>query len=210
MATGPSYVKTEILDISDPSKSCVLEDIPNQYASAGGLIGTTPVICGGYSSGRLNECLLIGTSQVFVTMNYKRNGHSSVAINDDLIWITGGWDESNRLDSSEFISSDGAVNGPTLPKAVNGHCTVKFPDDGLVYLIGGYFSFGGCGYPACTTNNVWIANPSNGYSFVQGPSMITARTIDQGCATMSIGAKSIIVTANEILDPLSNQWVAGK
>ena len=47
--------KTEILDISDPTESCILEadDITNQFGSTGqyggtgGLLGTTPVICGG-------------------------------------------------------------------------------------------------------------------------------------------------------------------
>ena len=56
---------------------------------------------------------------------------------------------------------------------------------------------------------------------LQGPLLINARS-DHACGTMSIGTKSIIVAAGgdnsqpgylasvEILDPLSNQWVAGK
>ena len=71
-----------------------------------------------------------------------------------------------------------------------------------------------------TKNDVWVANPSNGYAFVQGPSLITGRRY-HSCGTMSIGAKSIIIGAGghgsmgylssvEILDPLSNQWVEGK
>ena len=69
------------------------------------------------------------------------------------------------------------------------------------------------------TNNVWVANPSNEFSFTQGPSLVTDRGV-HACGTMSIGAKSIILAAGgynnihlssvEILDPLSNQWVAGK
>ena len=65
-----------------------------------------------------------------------------------------------------------------------------------------------------------VANPSNGYAFVQGPSMITGRYY-HSCGTMSIGTKSIIIGAGgyeypyhlssvEILDPQSNQWVVGK
>ena len=82
-------------------------------------------------------------------------------------------------------------------------------------MIGGVTSSG-------VTNKVWVANPSNEYaSFNQGPSMMTAR-MWHGCSTMSIGTKSIIVAGGgidinwntlssvEILDPLSNQWVAGK
>ena len=123
--------------------------------------------------------------------------------------LLGGYDE-NRLASTEFLTKDGTVNGPTLPEGVSGSCAINFPDNGLVYLIGGVTS----GY----TNNVWVANPSNEFTFTPGPSLITARGY-YGCGTMSIGTKSIIVAAGgspgylasvEILDPLSNQWVAGK
>ena len=137
-----------------------------------------------------------------------------MALSDERIWILGGQDGNGELDSTEFVTRDGAVNGPTLPEAVEGHCSVKLNE--LIYLIGGY-STG-------TTNNVWVANPSNGYAFVQGPSMITGR-YHHSCGTMSIGSRSIIIAAGgygkfqngkialssvEILDPLSNQWVEGK
>ena len=143
-------------------------------------------------------------------MNSERYVPSSVALSNERIWILGGKDENwNRLDSTEFITIDGSVNGPTLPEAVFGHCSVKL--NNLIYLVGGYTT--------TTTKNVWVANPSNGYAFVQGPSMITDRYY-HSCGTMSIGSTSIIIAAGgsiesydrsvEILDPLSNQWVEGK
>ena len=202
------------MDLSDPTMSCLLEDIPYRSSSAGGLLGTTPVICGGakYDGGWIyfNECLLHGTSQL-ITMNSKRRHHSSVALNSSMLMLLGGRDGNNYLASTELITIDGTVNGPTLPEAVRGSCTVKFPDNGLVYLIGGNTASG-------YTNNVWVANPSNEFTFTPGPSLITARSYF-GCGTMSIGTKSIIVAAGglpgplssvEILDPLSNQWVVGK
>ena len=213
VATGLQQIKTEVVDLSDPSKSCLLEDIPYQAYSAGGMLGTTPVICGGYAgngnNGHLDECLLYGTNHVII-MNSVRESFSSVALSDDRIWITGGWDENlNNLDSTEFVTMDGAVNGPTLPEAVSSHCSVKVKE--LVYLLGG---------DTATGKNVWVANPSNGYAFVQGPSMITGRYY-HSCGTMSIGSTSIIIGAGgrgssnnqlssvEILDPQSNQWVEG-
>ena len=219
VATGePSSngVKTEIVDLSDPTMSCLLEDIPYRAYSAGGLLGTTPVICGGRDGNwnYLNDCIFYGTSES-ISMNAKRWHASSVALTNNKLWIMGGYGGygNGRLDSTEFITIDGTVNGPTLPEAVSSSCSVKFPDSGDVYLIGGYTSSG-------HTNKVWMANPSNEYAtFNQGPSMMTARSV-HGCSTMSIGTKSIIVTAGgftcnflksvEILDPLSNQWVAGK
>ena len=142
----------------------------------------------------------------------RREYHSSVALNDSMIWILGGMDREGKLDSTEFITTDGAVNGPTLPEAVMYQCTVKYLDNGFVYLIGGRTP------SSNPTKNVWVSNPSNGYDFVLGPSLIIARKY-LSCGTMSIGSKSIIVSAGgvgnnyfssvEILDPLSNQWVEG-
>ena len=213
VATGYDEQKTEIVDLTDSSMSCVLDDIPSRDGSIGGVLGTTPVICGGYSSGTgyLNECLLHGTSEV-ITMNSKREYASSVAINPNKIWILGGqYDYNNPLDSTEFVTLKGTEIGPTLPEAVYRACAVTFPDTGDVYSIGGW--------TGSITKNVWVANAGNGYSFSLGPSLMTGRRL-HACGTMSIGAKSIIVAAGgfdggylasvEILDPLSNQWVAGK
>ena len=132
-----------------------------------------------------------------------------------MLWVMGGFinnplSQYGRVhvtSSTEFVTREGAVNGPTLIGAHAGHCSVLFPGNGNVYLIGGGTSNG---------NKVWVANPSNGFTFTQGPSLMSGRA-QHACGTMSIGTKSIIVAAGgynlasvEILDPLSNQWVAGK
>ena len=212
-------VRVEIVDVRNPTKSCVLYDeIPHKtksYLCSGGLLGTTPVICGGYRyPNYLDECLLLGTSQV-ITMNSQRMGHSSVGLNNSsMFWIIGGSDENHLLDSTEYVTTEGAVNGPTLPEPLYKHCSVHFTGNGIVYLISGKTSF------SITTNKVWMANLSNEFTFAQGPSIITAR-YGHSCGSMSIGNKSIIVAAGgsidyedyltsvEILDPLSHQWVAG-
>ena len=223
-------IKVETVDLLDPTKSCVLGDIPLRRDGAGGIIGTTPVICGGYywdtnlnTNNYLNDCLLYGTSQKII-MNSERYMPFSVAINPNKIWILGGDTTANSA-SSEFITLNGAENGPTLPEAVSGACAVEFPETGDIYLIGGH-TYSSSGSTNGYTRNVWVTNPSNGYTFSQGPSLMTSRC-DLGCAAMSIGAKSIIVAAGgynvpavghsadyplpiEILDPQLNQWVAGK
>ena len=159
-------------------------------------------------------------------MNSKRSCHSSVGLNSSMLWITGG----KGLRTSEFVTTERAVNGPTIPEHLYFHCSVLFPGNGNVYLIGGGNNNNQS--PINTlTNKVWVANPSNGFTFAQGPSLITCRYLHM-CGTMSIGAKTIIVAAGgwtfgsrdrktgwrsneflasvEILDPLSNRWVAGK
>ena len=190
-------VRVEIVDVRNPTKSCVLYDeIPHKVKSklsSGGLLGTTPVICGGYRSNYLDECLLLGTSQV-ITMNSQRMGHSSVGLNNSsMFWITGGTDENHLLDSTEYVTTEGAVNGPTLPEPLYNHCSVHFTGNGNVYLISGKTSF------SITTNKVWMANLSNEFTFAQGPSIITAR-YGHSCGSMSIGNKSIIVAAGGNID----------
>ena len=217
-----SVIPTEIIDVSNPTKSCVLDDKiidQYQYGSTGGMLGTTPVICGGQGHGAgvdsmSNKCLLYGTSQK-INLNFKRSIHSSVSLNNSMLWVMGGFiynplSQYGRVhvtSSTEFVTREGAVNGPTLMMGANvGHCPVLFPGNSNVYLIGGGTSNG---------TKVWVANPSNGFTFTQGPSLMSGR-YNHACGTMSIGTKSIIVAAGghnlasvEILDPLSNQWVAG-
>ena len=58
-----SVISTEIIDVLNPTKSCVLDDEiidRYQYGSTAGILGTTPVICGGigwkYSDLTISKC----------------------------------------------------------------------------------------------------------------------------------------------------------
>ena len=206
------YPKPQIVDVSNPTKSCELNDDVTDRFSTGGMLGTTPVICGG-SGVMSHECLLYGTSQM-ITMNSDRKFSSSVGLSNSMLWIMGGELRNHmNLDTTEFVTIEGSVNGPQLPEPVSAHCSVHFPGNGNVYVIGGLNA------SSQSINKVWVANPSNKFTFAQGPSLITAR-YQHNCGIMSIGTKSIIVVAGgigrntchssvEILDPLTNQWVAG-
>ena len=212
------YPKPQIVDVSNPTKSCELNDDVTDRFSTGGMLGTTPVICGG-SGVMSHECLLYGTSQM-ITMNSDRKFSSSVGLSNSMLWIMGGELRNHmNLDTTEFVTIEGSVNGPQLPEPVSAHCSVHFPGNGNVYVIGGINP------PSNnSTNKVWVANPSNKFTFAQGPSLNKERS-SHACSTMSIGTKNIIVAAGgskqaqpkifekissvEILDPLSDQWVAG-
>ena len=177
------YPKTQIVDVSNPTKSCELnEGLPHGFASTGGMLGTTSVICGGHSK-LANECLLYGTSQV-ITMTSQRIYHSSVGLNNNMLWIMGG--ERNYmggwqvLDSTEFVTIEGAVNGPMLPEPVMCHCSVLFPGNENVYVISGIH---GSLPNTKFSNKVWVANPSNKFTFSQGPSLDTPRQWPT-CGTM--------------------------
>ena len=148
VATGYSSGRTgidtvEIVDVLNPTNSCELDDdIISRHSSTGGMLGTTPVICGGwqfYGGGPyVNTCLLYGTSQKIMLNSYRQQ-HSSVGLNNSMLWIMGGYDgfRSRYINSTEFVTTEGAVNGPPLPEPVYHHCSVLFPGNGNVYLIGG-------------------------------------------------------------------------
>ena len=135
---------------------------------------------------------------------------------NSMIWIMGGYNEHGKLNSTEFVSTkDGAVNGPTLPEGVMSHCSVILNEN--IYLIGGSNIIN---HEDTESRHVWVANPSNGFNFTEGPPLITPR-MSHGCSTMSKDDKSIIIVAGgmtnlghgsksvEILDPSSNKWVKG-
>ena len=58
-----------------------------------------------------------------------------------MLWIMGGklygYNGYHVLDSTEFVTTEMAVNGPTLPEPVYAHCSVHFPGNGNVYVISG-------------------------------------------------------------------------
>ncbi len=117
------------------------------------------------------------------------------------------------LDSSDFIQLDSPIAnpGPKLPYAVSSHCVVKNSQT-KVYLIGGY----GTSF----LNKVLIFNPMNGFTHIEGPSLITKRSL-HACGLMSNGQQSKIIVAGgrngndylssvEIFDPTVNYWSPGK
>ena len=98
--------------------------------------------------------------------------------------------------------------GPTLPYPLSSHCAVKYSKD-TVYIIGGLDD-------NSDLDKVLIYNITNGFSHIEGPSLITKRRF-HSCSLMSNGQQSKIVVAGgellssvEIFDPTANNWIPGK
>ena len=143
-----------------------------------------------------------------------RSGAASVALDQNTLWIVGGFN-GNRLSSTEFIklgqrSSRGVFEGPDLPFTIYDHSMIQY-DDKSIYIIGGmqngqFFS-----------NKTWIVDPSNGFKIKEGPSLKNGR-YSHGCAKMIVNGRTILVVAGgfgamdsvEILDPQGNNvWTQG-
>jgi len=211
---------TEVIDVQ--SNSNVTSSFGNIPSSrdypVGGLLGSTPILCGGYNGNfdydYQDSCFTLKDSQWRQThkMTTKRSESANVQINASTLWILGGWNGDDRLDSSEFVELDSTVGkpGPKLPYAVSFHCAVQYSKD-KVYMIGGHGS--------STLNKVLIFNPMNDFTHIEGPPLISKRG-GHACGLMSNGQQSKIVVAGgnngndalssvEIFDPTANNWIPG-
>ena len=121
--SGGNDLATEVIDVqSNSNVTSSFGDIPSVRGYAvGGLLGSTPILCGGSSF--YDSCFTLKDSQWRQThkMTTKRIASASVQINATTLWILGGYN-GDRLDSSEFVVLDSAVGkpGPKLPYAVSG------------------------------------------------------------------------------------------
>ena len=137
--------ETEVIDVSSSSSSSPFGDIDSKRPNAvGGLLGSTPILCGGSDYPSFEDsCISFKNSQWTKThqITTKRGYAASVQLNSTTMWILGGKNSDDRLDSSEFVELDSTVGkpGPKLPYVVETHCAVKYSKD-KVHVIGGYGS----------------------------------------------------------------------
>ena len=85
----------------------------------------------------------------------KRVGAASVALDQNTLWIVGGFN-GNRLSSTEFIklgqrSSRGVFEGPDLPFTIICHSMIQYNEKSF-YIIGGYQN-------RSFSKKTWILNP---------------------------------------------------
>ena len=68
----------------------------------------------------------------------KRAGASSIAIDEDTLWITGGVNNDGHLKTTELVNLKtlSSIPGPDLPIELAGHCMVKL-NERTVIVIGG-------------------------------------------------------------------------
>ena len=208
-------LETEVIDVSSSSSSSPSLHIPSKRSDAvGGLLGSTPIFCGGRTPYE-DSCISFKNSQWTKTheMTTIRGHAASVQLNSTTLWILGGRKNyDDFLDSTEFLRADSSVGipGPKLPIAMHKFCVLKYSDH-QVFIIGGEGTE--------TLNKVYIYNPMDGFTRIEGPSLKNKRRL-HACAVMSNGQQSKIVVAGgvyngglssvEIFDPTVNNWIPGK
>ncbi len=143
---NPGDTRSELIDLSSKSSAgegMAVADYPIYVeASVGGLFsGNTPVFCGGYDLNQNRaECYTPGNQQPLTSMSKPRDSAASVMLTVngiEALWITGGLGVSQTvMDSTEYLSMTGWIEGPDLPMPLYRHCMVKL-DESTVILIGG-------------------------------------------------------------------------
>ena len=150
ITTGAPYengLKSEVIDLLNPNTKCqFMTDFNNQITDAtGGLIeSTVPIICGGFSPlegakyiGNQKQCwYMIDEFAFAIDLIHDRHFSSSVILNNNVLWITGG-NMPLSTNSSEFVRLNRPSEiGPVLPLNLNGHCMTKINDTHVI-ITGG-------------------------------------------------------------------------
>ena len=113
----------------------------NSYGATGGLLGSTPLICGGITNGITSDvCYTLDKDKATnaTTLSVKRAHSTSTILDSNHLWISGGIDEEAGLihSSSEIVNNESTYPGPELPRPLFMHAMVSL-EGNLTMVIGG-------------------------------------------------------------------------
>jgi len=143
VATGlDSGGNTEIIDVEDASFNCTVNRFPKYvWGATGGLVGDTPLICGGMNRDRQKSCYSLkedGTWKLESNLNTARNAaaNGEVIMNNKLV-IAGG-SKGNYLATIEVVAPNTRPRTLPirLPVVMSGSCIVPW-DTNTFMIIGG-------------------------------------------------------------------------
>jgi hypothetical protein len=180
------------------------------FGATGGLIGDTVIICGGFDGSSVDECYSLTSEKatLFTHISVGRDGAASIVINDNTLWVTGGFG-GGYLASTEYVKVTGSMLGPDLPMALYYHAMVAI-NSTCSMVIGGYST----GYHASTfyydrNEGEWI----NGPSLMQArerhaAGIVTDEVTDENFVAVTGGYGYRDLDSTEILR--DGEWVQGK
>ena len=130
------------MDIGDCNNCKNWPKIPKHVMGAtSGLLGNTVMICGGsnidiyissFGNLKADECYSITSQKVTLVthMSVERFHAASIVLNDNTLWVTGGYNgwyyygDLGYLASTEYVRKTGTMPGPDLPMAFYHHAIV--------------------------------------------------------------------------------------
>ena len=114
------------MDLLNPNAKYELlaNNVPRVGFATGGLIQNTPIVCGGEDNkfSISGDCVVIGQPEMEMKMIEKRSLAASVALDQNTLWIVGGWN-GHTVNNTKFIHSSTefiklgqpSVKGPDMP-----------------------------------------------------------------------------------------------
>ena len=197
MATGvdPTSIKPEIIDLTDESFKCSVSQYPKRVETAtGGLVGNTPLICGGFifdNNSREKSCYSLKEDggwklEAYSELNAARSSaaNGNVILNNQLV-IAGGSNGTN-LDTIEVVAPNtkSKTLSVRLPVAMFGSCIVPWDTDTFL-IIGGQY--------ATSRKQTYFINMANN-TYTAGPDLLTGRVFF-ACNTMNVNGEDFIIVA---------------
>ena len=188
----------DLLDPFSPESHC---DTPTSFPDARyGMIGeffaNYPVICGGYSQdlGYDKDCYVYDHNQwtnTSFSLTAVRAQASSVVINDEMMWVSGGIDgvgNETTYKTSDIIYSSGVVeSGVEMPEYIAYHCAAKINSSHIFVAGNGHWD----GYKY----NAYIIDvTTTPFTFEKLPSMLHSRW---GSACASVNLPNSMVDGND-------------
>ena len=180
------------MDLEDASFQCTLSQFPtNAHGATGGLVGNTPLICGGrIGSNYQNSCYSLKEDGAWKleasSLITARLGAAtgSVIINNKLV-LAGGYN-GNYLATIEVVApnEESETLPISLPVGMYGSCIVPW-DTNTFMIIGGWD-----GSRRRQTHFVNMANNT----VTNGPSLLKARS-GFACHSMNINGEEYIIVA---------------
>ena len=189
--------------------------------ATGGLIGDTVIICGGSDSGSfdvslrnyVDECYsLTSEKTALVThMSIGREDAASIVINDNTLWVTGGYNvNGGYLASTEYVTVTGTMPGPDLPMANNAHAMVAINSTCSMVIGGSSNDYYALTFFYDHNEGEWINGPSlmqARYSHAAG--IVTDEVTDEHFVAATGGFGYLrFLDSTEILQ--DGEWVQGK
>ena len=145
---GPWGGSQNYVGAIDPKSTASCSSLPSYPLSitysVGGILNNAPLFCGGYVSSTdtvHSECYIhennSNTWRLHANLKTKRY-FSRIAPMNGGLWLIGGYNNGQRLSSTELVYPNGTVlYGPILPAPRSNHCVVTL-HNGLIMIIGGW------------------------------------------------------------------------
>ena len=209
--------RSEILDMSVEGDNLCLGwvDYPVQVeAASAGFLGSDTFICGGKKSNMdSDECYILNsrTSSFAIHMNNMRQFAASIVLNETLLWISGGKNGLNVLDSTEFVQMTETTPGPNLPEPLYRHTMISTNND-LSMIIGGWNKFFHTekSFYYDHREQEWLIGPNLNYGRSRHAAGTVIDKVTLATLVIVTGGKNSDgeMNSTEILD--NDEWIKGK